>query len=1184
MMHTKINQQFTQVEATNIQLPNPHLVLPEPLYETVPNLFFSWVERTPTQIAISQGILSYTYQELANSAYGIAQVLLNQGIEPQQVVAVFGPRSFGLIASLIGVWLSGGVFLTLDEKLPIQRRKLMLKEAQAKYFLQVGEQLPEEEVRQTTTLIQINQNTGQPLELALNNNLSLPTVNPNDAAYIFFTSGTTGIPKGVLGQHKGLSHFLTWQRQTFAIGSQDRCSQLTGLSFDVLLRDIFLPLTSGATLCLLKKDSELGHDKILPWLVQEQISVLSTVPTLAQSWLVNITPKVSLPSLRWLFFGGEPLTDKLVLQWRKIFPTAGEIVNFYGPTEMMLAKCYYCIPAEILHGIQPLGYSIPNSQALVLKENFQLCGINEPGEIVLRSPFRSLGYINAPEEEQKHFVKNPFRNDKEDLLYYTGDRGRYRIDGSLEFLGRLDNQVKIRGIRIELGEIEVLLNQHPRIQQVAIIVSEKQFDDRHLIAYVVPKTKDKLTFKALRHFLQKQLPEYMIPSTFVQIETMPLTPNGKIDRNALSKLDVEISTSTQHPATPTEYLLAGLWASVLKRSAISRDDNFLELGGHSLLATQLIARIRDAFQVELPVRAVFEHSVLCELAEQITQSQMSKNVPQSVFIKATKLDTPYNTALPISLTELELWFMEKLYPHAADMYYLPLTCRLTGKLNIARLAQSVKYMAQCHTVLRSGFMREGDKVVRVVQDNFSIPFEIIDLRALPTEKRETIAQQQLTSGMIESLPFPQGPLWRCVLWQMSEDEHWFLFVIHHIISDGWSLSVIAQEIAQHYRTFEQGLPLASDERDFGYPHFAAWQWQYFNSEQAQPQCEYWCRVLRELPPPLRFPDSPCPTERKFDGDAHFIQIAPTLLVELQQLSRQNESTLFVTLLTAFKLLLYAYTRRDDLVVGTPLANRTQGEFENEIGFFVNTLPIRTNLSGNPSGRELLARVKESSMGVIAHQQTPFIKVLEWTQPPIAIGQAQLHQVLFALQNTPEIKLEFGDQINVEMLPLSETEHAVEFDLFMSLQENENGIMGALLYRQDMFSSTWIAQFCEDYQLVLQRLVKTPDAPMAALLKGFEISVETYQTNPAIKTAVTNGNQPPVTEIEQLLLTLWQTVLGAGVSSIHDDFLALGGSSLQLLKLLQQIEATFACQISVRALFEHTTIHQQGLLIAEHTTG
>lgn len=610
-------------------LPDPSAVLPEPRYELVTSMFAAWVTRTPEQPAVCQGNHAWTYRKLAESADALARILLAHDIEQGDIVAVVGPRSFGLIASMMGVFLSGGVLLTIDWNLPSNRQQLMLRVAEAKCLLYVGDRRLEDEWMQefpSLDIICVDLDKGQAIDSEKSFDfeaVQLPDLAPDDAAYIFFTSGTTGIPKGVLGCHKGLSHFLNWQREIFAIGSQDRSAQLTGLSFDVVLRDIFLPLTSGATLCLLEDSYDLGPERIMTWLERERISVLHTVPSLAQSWLVNVTPGVSLRSLRWLFFAGEPLTETLVHQWREAFPEAGGIVNLYGPTETTLAKCFYQVPAIIPPGVQPVGSPLPETQALVLADN-RLCGVGESGEIVLRTPFRSLGYVNAREENQQRFSKNPFRNDERDLLYYTGDRGRYRLDGSLEILGRLDHQVKIRGMRVELGEIEAVLNQYPAVQTAVVILWEDIPDKKRLVAYVVTKQKQSLAIAQLRSFVKEHLPQYMVPSAFVMLDALPLTPNGKLDRRALpapAQASPESEQAFVAARDTVELQLTKIWEELLGIQPIGLKNNFFDLGGHSLLAVRLFTQIEKIFGKNLPLATLFQAVTIEQLAKVIRQEQ-----------------------------------------------------------------------------------------------------------------------------------------------------------------------------------------------------------------------------------------------------------------------------------------------------------------------------------------------------------------------------------------------------------------------------------------------------------------------------------------------------------------------------------------------------------------------------------
>ncbi len=597
-------------------LPDPTTAIPEPEYKLVTTTFTSWVNSNPELSAVRQGSRTWNYGELGKSSQALARVMLSHGIERGDVVAVYGTSSFGLIASAIAVLLSGGVLLTLDLQLPHERQQLMLQEAKAKYILYIDSQPPkDQEIWQSLTIICVNPDTAEAINsLESSHTIPLPKISADDAAYIFFTSGTTGVPKGVLGCHKGMAHFLNWQRQTFGIGQQDRIAQLTGLSFDVVLRDIFLPLTSGATLCLPAQGDKLEPTKILRYLEREQISVLHTVPSLAQSWLANV-PSESLRNLRWLFLAGEPLKETLVLQWRDAFPQAGEIVNLYGPTETTLAKCYYQVPSEPTVGVQPVGWPLPETQALVLGTNRQLYGIGEPGEIVLRTPFRSLGYINAPEEMRSRFVKNHFCNDDQDLLYYTGDRGRYLPDGSLEILGRLDHQVKIRGIRIELGEIETVLAQHPSVHQTVVTAHEDDFGEQRLVAYIIPNQESTPTISEIRRFLSTKLPQYIVPSSFVFLDSLPLTPNGKIDRRALPtpsniiNLDIFVE-----PRNQLEMQLVQIWSKILKVDKVGVQDNFFDLGGHSLLAPYLMAQIKQQLGKDVSLTSLFQNPTIEQLA------------------------------------------------------------------------------------------------------------------------------------------------------------------------------------------------------------------------------------------------------------------------------------------------------------------------------------------------------------------------------------------------------------------------------------------------------------------------------------------------------------------------------------------------------------------------------------------
>jgi amino acid adenylation domain-containing protein len=641
-------------------LPNPRIALPQPEFAPITTTFTNWATQTPNQAAIIQANRTWTYQELATAAQQIAQLLRAKQLSIGTTVAVYGDRSFGLIASMLGVLISGGVLLNIDPKLPAARQELMLATAGAKYLLAVGKGLIAN-LSAEIEILTVSPDTGKisGLEPILDP-AAAPIALPLDAAaYIFFTSGTTGIPKGVLGTHQGLAHFLNWQRETFSIVPEDRAAQLTGLSFDVVLRDIFLPLTSGATLCLPAATEDLTPGSILPWMERQQITILHTVPTLAQSWLLNVPAGVSLRSLRRIFFAGEPLQSTLINQWRETFPTAGDIINLYGPTETTLAKCYYRIPANIRPGIQPVGSTLPQTQALLFNPARQLCGIGETGEIAIRTPFRTNGYLHGSTVNQSQFINNPFRSDVEDdLIYLTGDRGRYLPDGKLEILGRIDRQVKIRGVRIEPGEIVALLNQHPQIHTNVVIAREDVPGDKRLVAYFVPTQPNIPTTSELRQFLNQQLPEYMVPSAFVMLTTLPLTANGKIETSALPAPDLSREKSTpDFDAARDEFeiQLTKIWEQVLGVRSISITDNFFELGGHSLLAIRLFSEIERIWDKNLPLATLFQAQTIEKLAHLLRQEGWAAPYSSLVPIQPEGTKPPLFCVHPIGGNVLEYY-------------------------------------------------------------------------------------------------------------------------------------------------------------------------------------------------------------------------------------------------------------------------------------------------------------------------------------------------------------------------------------------------------------------------------------------------------------------------------------------------------------------------------------------------
>lgn len=614
-------------------LPDPTVDLDQPEVQKVYQLISNQAQQHPNKVSITQGNKSYTYSQLMEKADQVANFLRKRGVQSKQVIAVRGKRSHAFIPIMLGIWKVEGILLLIDSAFPDARQQSLIQESSASWLIDIPLDCHIENYEQNVTM--------KPLANEAPINLNLSTDQADlDPAYIFFTSGTTGKPKGVLGSHQGLSHFLLWQQKEFGIHSQDRAAQLTNLSFDVYLRDTLLILISGGTLCIPEDPYDLHGETIISWLKKEKITLIHSVPSILQSWVMDQQSQTSLASLRWIFSAGEPLTGSLIEKWRAKFQQTGTFVNLYGPTETSLAKCFYIVPDSIQQGILPVGQPIPQTQVLILNEERSLCGVGEVGEMVIRTPFRSMGYCNSPDETKRLFSPNHFKNERNDLLYYTGDMGRYRPDGSIEILGRTDDEIKIRGVKIHPSEISAVIAKHPAVSQCVVVAVKEQSGDHKLFSYIVAKSDTGINDEELREYISQELPVSMQPSGFMFLPRLPLTLNGKIDRKALPNPVFRISeVAYVPPSDEIEEKICEVWASLLNVEKIGIKDNFFSLGGHSLLAVQVVARIRKTFSIDFSVPHLFENPTVAKLAELVRNSKSSSPLVQPI----TKIEKEWDS-------------------------------------------------------------------------------------------------------------------------------------------------------------------------------------------------------------------------------------------------------------------------------------------------------------------------------------------------------------------------------------------------------------------------------------------------------------------------------------------------------------------------------------------------------------
>jgi len=689
------------------------------------------------------------------------------------------------------------------------------------------------------------------------------------------------------------------------------------------------------------------------------------------------------------------------------------------------------------------------------------------GELCIGGDGLARGYWRRPEQTAEKFVPNPFGQERGERLYRTGDLVRYLPDGKLEFIGRRDQQVKLRGFRIELGEIESVLGTHTSLRECVVAVIGEAGDKR-LVAYVVGH--EAVDGSELRSYLKDRLPEYMVPSAFVTLEEVPLTPNGKVDRKALPEPDWngrEASSGFVAARTPVEEMLCGIWEQLLKTEQVGIHENFFELGGHSLLATQVISRVRESFNVELPLRVIFESPTIAEISETIEEAMRAEEgVALSPIIPISR-----ERELPLSFSQQRLWFIDRFEPESAA-YNVPTSVRLRGRIDVPALEKALSELIRRHETLRTVFAEVEGLPVQVIMPAAPLHLAITDIGGLSEEERLIEARRLVTYDALLPFDLSRGPLLRTGLIRLADDDHIVLFTMHHIVSDGWSIGVLIREIGALYKAFTGGEPSPLPELSIQYADFAAWQREWLQGEVLESELRYWRQALSGAPAMLHLPtDRPRPSVQSSHGANHLIVLSEELTASLKELSRAEGVTLFMTLLASFQTLLYRYSGQDDIVIGTPIAGRNRADIEGLIGFFINTLVLRTKITAKLSFRELLKEVREVTLGAYTHQDLPFEKLVEELQPERDMGHTPLFQVMFALQSAPR---EVEELAEVAMTNFNSQQTTAKFDLTLSMEESGDRIGGSLEYNTDLFDAATIARMATYWQNILESIVTQPD--------------------------------------------------------------------------------------------------------------
>ncbi|OAD19977.1 non-ribosomal peptide synthetase [Candidatus Thiomargarita nelsonii] len=810
-----------------------------------------------------------------------------------------------------------------------------------------------------------------------------------DLAYVIYTSGSTGRPKGVSLPQAALVNLLHWQVQQPSLDKTETTLQFTSLSFDVSFQEIFSTFFNGGQLVLVNEETRKDASALLKYLSEQKIERLF-MPYVMLQHLAQHLESSNHDALRLqnIITAGEQLHITPAIH--SLFKTLPQcrLYNQYGPSESHVVTAFtLSLDKDIWMDLPPIGQPIANTRIYILDAAHQPQPPNLPGELCIAGAGLARSYLNRPELTAEKFIEVELFS-KTERIYKTGDLARWLPDGNLEYLGRIDNQVKLRGFRIELGEIEAVLSQHEAVKEAVVTLYEAD-DNKRLVAYLKVKSEkfEGSLFTELKEWLKTRLPDYMVPSHFTVLDKLPLTPNGKIDRKALPAPEIEISTGTK-PATPTEELLAGLMAFVLKCEAINQDDNFFELGGHSLLATQLIARIRDSFQIELPVRAIFEHPQLSTLAKAIETATGTVSLPA---IEVQSEESPKI----LSYAQQRLWFLNQFEDNGSATYNMPAALLLSGELNLAALQQSLHWLQERHASLRTYFPTHAGKATAQIQTIDKIEaLRVHDLRMLTDEVQNNEVQNWLNSYALTKFDLATGPLFKTELLQLNETQSVLLLNMHHIISDGWSMGVFIRDWQHAYTAFAQNAEPSLASLTIQYSDYAAWQRNWLQGEVLQQQVDYWMQQLIGSPELLELPtDKPRPPQQSYQGAHYAHWLSATLSQSVTLLSQQQGVTVFMTLLASFNILLSRYSRQNDISVGSPIANRTHSQTEDIIGFFVNTLVLHSRLQPQQSFIDLLLQIRQTCLEANAHQDIPFEMLVEQLQPTRRLSHHPLFQVM-----------------------------------------------------------------------------------------------------------------------------------------------------------------------------------------------
>lgn len=1082
-------------------------------------------------VAIATESSTYTYHQLNTVANQVAGILIKSGLTGSPV-GLFMQAGFSYIAGFLGVAKSNNLLMPIDPSHPESRLISILERVKPKIFFTSNAketqslinyidkihadsgdieiyQIDESE-KETAIIHKVS--GGQKETIVFNpDELQNPDldIDPNNSIYLIYTSGSTGTPKIIEGKHKSLDHFIHWEKKIVKTEQSIKTCLLAPITFDVSFRDILLPLTSGGIVNIPSEETKSSSILLLKFFEKFEVSALHAVPSLlrvlSKELKESVTLKTTIRSLEYILLAGEALFGRDVINWRKYSDSPAQLVNLYGPSESTLAKVFYQIKdtdelkeQEIIK----LGSPIDNTAILIIKNN-RLCEIGEIGEICIKTPFLSAGYYDDEQLTSEKFVQNPLHTEFEDKVYKSGDLGKYDADRSILYIGRMDQQVKIRGNRVELGDIESTLLEHPQVEQVVVTSALNDDNEVKLSCYYIGS--ESIGNDAVIKYLTERLPDYMVPQYFMEMEEFPLNLNGKVNRKALP----EISNSVEEQYSPvigdTEIALEEIWKGVLKMDRIGRDASFFNLGGSSLNAIQVISRIFKNMEVKIGLKDIFANRTIAELAKCVDshRKEQFSHIPKA----------PEAKYYPLSSAQKRLWVLSQVEGNGIA-YNLTDAYRFEGELKTAEFDKAVKEVISKHESLRTIFESvEGEPKQRILDaDEIKFEPDLIDLESqgLTGDEKDRFIVDYLSKEAFKEIRLDQAPLFRTTLIKQNDDENIFVFTLHHIIADGWSMRVMIDDVIEVYNALIHSKPYSLKELRIQFKDYAVWEQNQLNSGILKEQKEYWRSHLGNELPVVDFPtDFPRPAVRTVSGRKVSKSYDGTLLTKLKNKAASGEMTLYMLLVSAVNLLVNRYSGQSKVVLGMPTAGRVNSDLEEQIGFFINNLPLILETDNSQLLDDYLNSVKTEVTNAFDHQQYPYGNMIEDMSGSTDRSRTPLFDIVVVLQNAAQSQKEYIEFEDIKISQLKSEVVLSLVDLHFEFVELEGNLTFNLTYNPDLFTDERMKSVCHHLELVFTVISEGQNLPVA------EIGITSEEEQKLLRT-FENGSSEVLTDCTNLV--------------------------------------------------------------------